>query len=78
VTLLFYLEILQLGIAGLCDLALWAKEIPQLLVQLLLLVRVGGQVIQQESTLSQDNVKGTVSRDFLLQVFFMNHLPPSP
>jgi hypothetical protein len=22
--------------------------------------------------------KGTVSRDFLLQVFFMNHLPPSP
>jgi hypothetical protein len=22
-------------------------------------------------------VKGTVSRDFLLQVFFMNHLPPS-
>jgi hypothetical protein len=24
------------------------------------------------------SVKGTVSRDFLLQVFFMNHLPPSP
>ncbi len=23
-------------------------------------------------------VKGTVSRDFLLQIFFMNHLPPSP
>ncbi len=23
-------------------------------------------------------LKGTVSRDFLLQVFFMNHLPPSP
>ncbi len=23
-------------------------------------------------------VKGTVSRDFLLQVFFMNHLRPSP
>jgi hypothetical protein len=23
-------------------------------------------------------IKGTVSRDFLLQVFFMNHLPPSP
>ncbi len=22
-------------------------------------------------------LKGTVSRDFLLQVFFMNHLPPS-
>ncbi len=22
--------------------------------------------------------KGTVSRDFLLQIFFMNHLPPSP
>jgi hypothetical protein len=25
-----------------------------------------------------DRFKGTVSRDFLLQVFFMNHLPPSP
>jgi hypothetical protein len=24
------------------------------------------------------HLKGTVSRDFLLQVFFMNHLPPSP
>ncbi len=24
------------------------------------------------------SLKGTVSRDFLLQVFFMNHLPPSP
>jgi hypothetical protein len=23
-------------------------------------------------------LKGIVSRDFLLQVFFMNHLPPSP
>jgi hypothetical protein len=23
-------------------------------------------------------LKGTVSRDFLLQVFFINHLPPSP
>jgi hypothetical protein len=23
-------------------------------------------------------IKGTVSRDFLLPVFFMNHLPPSP
>jgi len=23
-------------------------------------------------------IKGTVSRDFLLHVFFMNHLPPSP
>ncbi len=23
-------------------------------------------------------LKGTVSRDFLLQVFFMNHLTPSP
>ncbi len=25
-----------------------------------------------------EKLKGTVSRDFLLQVFFMNHLPPSP
>ncbi len=24
------------------------------------------------------NVKGTVPQDFLLQVFFMNQLPPSP
>jgi hypothetical protein len=24
------------------------------------------------------DLKGTVSRDFLLQFFFMNHLPPSP
>jgi hypothetical protein len=24
------------------------------------------------------SVKGTVSRDFLLQIFFMNHLSPSP
>jgi hypothetical protein len=31
-------------------------------------------------TLQSDNgsLKGTVSRDFLLQVFFMKHLPPSP
>jgi hypothetical protein len=26
----------------------------------------------------RDQLKGTVSRDFLLRVFFMNHLPPSP
>ena len=26
----------------------------------------------------EEIVKGTVSRDFLLQVFFMNHLLPSP
>ncbi len=26
----------------------------------------------------RQQLKGTVSRDFLLQVFFMNHLPPSP
>jgi hypothetical protein len=58
VALLFYLEVLQLGIAGLCDLALWAEDIPQLLVELLLLISIGGQVIQQESTLSQDNVNG--------------------
>jgi hypothetical protein len=24
------------------------------------------------------NIKGTVSQDFLLQIFFLNHLPPSP
>jgi hypothetical protein len=24
------------------------------------------------------SLKGTVSQDFLLQVFFINHLPPSP
>jgi hypothetical protein len=29
-------------------------------------------------SLMRRKVKGTVSRDFLLQVFFMNHLPPSP
>ncbi len=27
---------------------------------------------------SMMGIKGTVSRDFLLQVFFMNHLSPSP
>jgi hypothetical protein len=27
---------------------------------------------------AQSGLKGTVSRDFLLLVFFMNHLPPSP
>ncbi len=26
----------------------------------------------------QTLIKGTVSQDFMLQVFFMNHLPPSP
>jgi len=29
-------------------------------------------------TKAETHFKGTVSRDFLLQVFFMNHLPPSP
>ncbi len=42
VALVFYLEILQLGIAGLCDLALWAKDLLQLLVELLLLVQISG------------------------------------
>ena len=27
---------------------------------------------------SEDDIKGTVSRDFLLLVFFMNQFPPSP
>jgi hypothetical protein len=35
VALLFYLEILQLGIAGLCDLALWIEGLPQLLAELM-------------------------------------------
>ncbi len=28
--------------------------------------------------LGAGGLKGTVSRDFLLQVYYMNHLPPSP
>jgi hypothetical protein len=28
--------------------------------------------------LKRVNFKGTVSRDFLLQIFFMNHLPQAP
>ncbi len=27
---------------------------------------------------ADDPIKGTVSRDFLLQIFSMNHLPPKP
>jgi hypothetical protein len=34
--------------------------------------------IQSSHLTPVHNLKGTVSRDFLLQVFFMNHLPPSP
>jgi hypothetical protein len=42
VELLFYLEILQLGTAGLYDLALQTEDLPQLLVKLLLLVKISG------------------------------------
>ncbi len=42
VALLFYLEILQLKIAGLSDLALWTKDLLQLPVQLPLLVQISG------------------------------------
>ncbi len=41
----------------------------------------GGDLLQRlDSPLLKriQDVKGTVSRDFLLQVFPMNHLPPSP
>jgi hypothetical protein len=31
-----------------------------------------------DDQLSGERLKGTVSRDFLLQVFLMSHLPPSP
>jgi hypothetical protein len=31
-----------------------------------------------QTSLTQNFLKGTVSRDFLLQVFFMHHLPPWP
>jgi hypothetical protein len=38
---------------------------------------MGESVQREEGEESESRIKGTVSRDFLLQAFFMNHLPPS-
>jgi hypothetical protein len=42
-------------------------------------VTVAPALLYKEKNLSYlNNVKGAMSRDFMLQVFFMNHLPPDP